>query len=96
MYHTVVCDTGAPYWDSVFDFKETVLHEGKLRAPRAQAVIFNTWNDEGTMASTPTRAFLRHAYGCYYRTLSQADKEGFVMSNQRMYATLSYAITNEQ
>ena len=41
------------------------------------------------MASVPTRAFLRHAYGCYYNVLSLVDtKPGYVMDNDRMYANL--------
>ena len=37
----------------------------------------------------PTRAFLRHAYGCYYNALSLIDtKPGYVMDNDRLYANL--------
>ena len=88
MLHTVACDIGTPYWDSVFEFIENTLQEGKPTS-RIEAVIFNTWDEDGKMASTPTRAFLRHAYGCYYRTLSLVDtKEGFVMDNKKVYAML--------
>ena len=91
MLHTVTCDIGTPYWDMVFKFIEEILQDGKPKS-RTHAVIFNTWGDEGTtkeMASIPARAFLRHAYGCYYRALSMTDlKEGYVMNDKRIYASL--------
>ena len=91
MLHTVTCNIGTPYWDMVFKFIEVTLQEGKPKN-RTQAVIFNTWGEEGTakeMASIPARAFLRHAYGCYYRALSMTDlKEGYVMNDKKIYASL--------
>ena len=91
MLHTVTCDIGTPYWDMVFKFIEETLQDGKPKN-RTQAVIFNTWGEEGTakeMASIPARAFLRHAYGCYYRALSLTDlKEGYVMNDKKVYASL--------
>ena len=91
MLHTVTCNIGTPYWDMVFKFIEETLQEGKPKN-KTQAVIFNTWGEEGTtkeMASITTRAFLRHAYGCYYRALSMQDlKEGYVMNDKKIYASL--------
>jgi hypothetical protein len=88
MLHVARCTKATLYWDDVFETAEKVLGDGRPAA-RDLAIIFNVWNSEGKLPSVPTRALLRHAFGCYYNDLSKMDtKPGFKMDNAMTFAKL--------
>ena len=69
--HIIRCRKVKPYWDLVFIFIKDVLGEGPL-THRDTAIIFNMKTPTELLAE-PIRAFLRHAYGCFYDAFSKVD-----------------------
>ena len=69
--HIVQCHKLKPYWNLVFIFIATIL--GEPQTPnRTTAIIFNM-KSNNELLSEPARAFIRHAFGCFYDAFSQID-----------------------
>ena len=76
MWHLVKCRYTMGFWKLVMNFLETVL--GQPRVNRIDiAVIFNVCHvPNGTLYSIEARAFVRHAFGCFYKDFSKVDTLG--------------------
>ena len=71
MYHLVKCRYANTYWDRVFQFIKKVIGDPDPDF-RDRAIILNMWT-RTEMGSEAACAFIRHAYGCYYRDIALVD-----------------------
>ena len=76
MWHLVKCRQTMGFWRLVMNFLVTVL--GQPLVTRIDiAVIFNVCHvPNGTLYSIEARAFVRHAFGCFYKDFSKVDTLG--------------------
>lgn len=83
MLHIIECRHAKPLWRTCLHFCHTVLGADKHTYITA-AVIFGLWQPN-VLGSTAARAFLRHAFGHFYRHLNYVDfnQQRFVW--QRVY-----------
>ena len=76
MIHMITCSNSRPYWSACLDFCHKVLGApgSHLRGNMLEAIIFNVNGAE--LLSEAVRAFLRHAVGKWYASMTAVFREG--------------------
>ena len=76
MLHIVQCGKTKPFWKMVFRFiKDVFGEEPPINIPTA--VIFNIDNlVDMTLYSIGARAFIRHAFSCFYKDFAKVSLDG--------------------
>ena len=65
------CRASAPYWTACMAFTRTIL-KARNTPNIARAVILGLWTPTN-LGLEDARAFLHHAFGCFYRDFAQVD-----------------------
>ena len=84
MLHMLTCMHSKPYWKACMRFIHTVLGErqGMLTL---EAIVFN--HDDKKLLGEAARAFLRHALGKWYASMTAVHREGATFIWQATYLT---------
>ena len=76
MLHMVTCPRVKKLWKWCIDFCKNALGESCPQIDPTYAVILGVNRSTMKLLSEPTRAFLRHAFGIYYRDAVNVAKHG--------------------
>ena len=87
----LTCLHSKPYWDACMRFTHTVLGE-RGRMQTLEAVIFN--HDGKRLLSEGTRAFLRHAVGKWYASMTATHRENTAFVWQATYLATLHGFRN--
>ena len=87
----LTCPHNAPYWKACMQFTHTVLGV-RAGVPTLDAVVFN--HDGKTLLSEATRAFLRHAVGKWYASMTATHRENTAFVWQATYLATLHGFRN--
>jgi hypothetical protein len=84
MLHMIECRQARPLWNAAIGFCNSIL--GDVYPPSVtHAIVFGMGAQRGQLMSEPSRAFLRHVVGTYYRDATRVHENGTAFIWQRTY-----------
>ena len=85
MLHMITCKNAKALWKVCIDFCKKVLGEPSSQIDPTYAIILGVHRPSMKLLSEPTRAFLRHAFGIYYRDVVNVAKHNTLLIIEKTF-----------